>query len=29
VIEAGKIRVTGTGAELLRNPDVKRAYLGS
>jgi ABC-type branched-subunit amino acid transport system ATPase component len=29
VIEAGGIRVTGTGAELLRNPDVERAYLGS
>jgi branched-chain amino acid transport system ATP-binding protein len=28
VIEAGGIRITGTGAELLRNPDVKRAYLG-
>jgi branched-chain amino acid transport system ATP-binding protein len=28
VIEAGKIRITGTGDELLRNSEVKRAYLG-
>lgn len=28
VIEAGEIRITGTGTELLRNPDVRRAYLG-
>ncbi len=28
VIETGTIRLTGTGAELLRNPEVRRAYLG-
>jgi branched-chain amino acid transport system ATP-binding protein len=28
VIEAGKIRMSGTGGELLRNIDVRRAYLG-
>ncbi|MHB8508967.1 MAG: ATP-binding cassette domain-containing protein, partial [Candidatus Dormibacteria bacterium] len=28
VIETGSIRLTGTGAELLRNPEVRRAYLG-
>ena len=28
VLELGRITLEGTGAELLRNPDVKRAYLG-
>ena len=28
VLELGRISLEGTGAELLRNPDVKRAYLG-
>lgn len=28
VLETGKITMTGTGAELLENPDIKAAYLG-
>ena len=28
VLETGAIRMTGTGAEVLGNPDVRRAYLG-
>ncbi|MFD1160747.1 ABC transporter ATP-binding protein [Roseovarius aestuarii] len=28
VIEKGEISVTGTGQELLHNPDIKKAYLG-
>ncbi len=28
VMETGRITMTGTGAELLANPDVKKAYLG-
>jgi len=28
VMETGRITMTGTGAELLANPDVKNAYLG-
>jgi branched-chain amino acid transport system ATP-binding protein len=29
VLEQGSVRLTGTGAELLRNPAVQRAYLGA
>ena len=29
VLETGKISMSGTGAELLVNEDVKKAYLGS
>ena len=29
VLETGRIGLSGTGAELLSNEDVKRAYLGS
>jgi len=28
VLENGSVALTGTGAELLRNPHVRRAYLG-
>lgn len=28
VIETGRILLSGTGATLLRNPDVQKAYLG-
>ena len=28
VLETGKVTLSGTGAELSRDPDVKRAYLG-
>jgi branched-chain amino acid transport system ATP-binding protein len=28
ILESGEVRLTGTGKELLDNPDVKRAYLG-
>ena len=28
VLETGKIVTTGTGAELIESPDIKRAYLG-
>ena len=28
VMETGKITMTGTGAELLANEDVRKAYLG-
>jgi branched-chain amino acid transport system ATP-binding protein len=28
VMETGRITMTGTGAELLANPDIKKAYLG-
>ncbi len=28
VLESGKVTITGTGAELARDPEVKRAYLG-
>jgi branched-chain amino acid transport system ATP-binding protein len=28
VLENGRIRLSGTPAELERNPDVRRAYLG-
>ena len=28
VLENGEITMTGTGAELLENPHVKKAYLG-
>ena len=28
VLENGKVTLSGTGAELSRDPDVKRAYLG-
>jgi branched-chain amino acid transport system ATP-binding protein len=28
VMETGRITMKGTGAELLANPDVKKAYLG-
>jgi branched-chain amino acid transport system ATP-binding protein len=28
VLENGNVRLSGTGAELARNPDVKKAYLG-
>ena len=28
VMESGRITLTGTGEELLRDPQVKRAYLG-
>ena len=29
VLETGRITLTGSGQELLRNEDVKKAYLGS
>ena len=29
VLETGRITLTGSGLELLRNEDVKKAYLGS
>ena len=29
VLETGRIGLSGTGAELLSNEDVKKAYLGS
>jgi branched-chain amino acid transport system ATP-binding protein len=29
VLEQGSVRLTGTGEDLLRNPDVQRAYLGA
>jgi ABC-type branched-subunit amino acid transport system ATPase component len=28
VLETGHVSITGTGKELLVNPEVKRAYLG-
>jgi branched-chain amino acid transport system ATP-binding protein len=28
VLENGRIKIFGTGAELARNPDVRKAYLG-
>ena len=28
VLENGRLKLTGTGAELLRNDDVRKAYLG-
>ena len=28
VLETGKVIMTGTGRELLENPEVKKAYLG-
>ena len=28
VLETGKITMSGTGAELLENPEIKAAYLG-
>jgi branched-chain amino acid transport system ATP-binding protein len=28
VVETGRILISGTGAALLRNPEVQRAYLG-
>ena len=28
VLETGRVALTGTGQELLNNPDVRRAYLG-
>jgi branched-chain amino acid transport system ATP-binding protein len=28
VMETGRITMKGTGAELLANPDIKKAYLG-
>ena len=29
VMEQGNIRLTGTGADLMKNDEVKRAYLGN
>jgi branched-chain amino acid transport system ATP-binding protein len=29
VLEQGRVALSGTGAELLDNPHVKRAYLGA
>ena len=29
VLEQGRVTLTGTGTELLNNPQVKRAYLGA
>jgi len=28
VLENGRVRMSGTGAELAHNPEVKKAYLG-